>query len=129
MDICKECSDTSHSFDSDGIPFVINNSATCIICNDSSQFVGPLRVQHTSVETTHSTASSAYAGTIAIRLTTDAGQTFKYHVPNAISDPNSPFNVLGIPFLGDYFGTKDTIPNRDDNGTYVRSYASKTTFV
>ena len=91
--------------------------------------MGPLRVQHTSVETTHSTASSAYAGTIAIRLTTDAGQTFKYHVPNAISDPNSPFNVLGIPFLGDYFGTKDTIPNRDDNGTYVRSYASKTTFV
>ena len=46
-----------------------------------------------------------------------------------IYDPNSPFNILGIPFLGDYFGAKDTIPNRDDDGTYVRSSASKTTFV
>jgi len=129
MDVCKECSDTSHSFDSDGIPFVIDNSATCIICNDRSQFVGPLRVQHTSVETTHGTANSSYAGTIAIRLTTDEGQTFEYHVPNAIYDPNLPFNILGIPFLGDYFGAKDTIPTRDDDGTYVRSSASKTTFV
>ena len=36
---------------------------------------------------------------------------------------------MGIPFLGDYFGGKDTVPNRDDDGTYVRSSASKTTFV
>ena len=91
--------------------------------------MGPLRVQHTSVETTHGTASLAYAGTIAICLMMDAGQTFKYHVLNAIYNPNSPFNILGIPFLRDYFGAKNTIPNRDDDGTYVRSSASKTTFV
>jgi hypothetical protein len=90
MDVCQECLDTSQSFDSDGIPHVIDNSATCIICNDRSQFVGPLWVQHTSVETTHGTASLAYAGTIAIRLTTDAGQTFEYHVPNAIYDFGHP---------------------------------------
>ena len=74
-------------------------------------------------------ANSSYADTIAICLTTDEGQTFEYHVPNVIYDPNSPCNILGIPFLGDYFGAKDTIPNRDDDGTYVRSSASKTTFV
>jgi len=70
-----------------------------------------------------------YAGTIAVRLMMDAGQTFKYHVPNAIYDPNSPFNILGFPFLGDYFGVKDTVPTRDDDGTYARSSASKITFV
>jgi len=129
MEVCQECSDTSQSFGSDGIPFVIDNSATCIICNYRSQLVGPLRVQHTSVKTPHGTASSVYAGTIAIRLTRNAGQTFEYHVPNAIYDPNSPFNILGIPFLGDYFGAKDTVPNRDDDGTHVKSSASKTTFV
>ena len=64
---------------------------------------------------------------IAVRLMTDAGQTFKYHVPNAIYDPNSPFNILGIPFLGDYIGAKDTVPTRDDDGTYARSSASKIT--
>ena len=36
---------------------------------------------------------------------------------------------MGIPFLGDHFGAKDTIPTRDDDGAYVRSSASKTTFV
>ena len=129
MEVCQECSDTSQSFDSDGIPFVIDNSATCIICNARSQLVGPLQVQHTSVKTPHGTASLVYAGMIAIRLTRNAGQTFEYHIPNAIYDPNSPFNILGIPFLGDYFGAKDTVPNRDDDGTYVKSSASKTTFV
>jgi hypothetical protein len=84
MDVCKECSDTIHFFDSYGNPFVIDNSATCIICNDRSQFVGPLRVQQTSVETTHGTANSSYAGTIAIRLTADEEKMFEYHVPNAI---------------------------------------------
>ena len=126
--VCKESSDSR--FDSDGIQFVIDNSATCIICkNDRSLFVGPMRIQHTSVETTHGTASSLYAGTIAIRLTTDAGNTFEYHIPNATYDPNSPFNILGIPFLGVYFGAKDTVLNRDDNGTYVQSSISKTTVV
>jgi len=100
MDVCQdqECSDTSQSFDSDGIPFVIDNSATCIICNDRSKLVGPLRVQHTSVETTHGTASSVYAGTIAICLTTDAGQTFKYHVPNMIYNPNLPLTFWASHF-------------------------------
>ena len=70
-----------------------------------------------------------YASPIAIRLTTDAGQTFEDHVPNAIYNPNSPFNILGIPFLGDYFGSKDIVPNRDDDGMYIRLSASKTPFV
>ena len=43
--------DSSQYFDTDGIPYVIDNLATCIICNDRSQFVGNLRVQKTSVST------------------------------------------------------------------------------
>ena len=107
---------SGHSFNTDGIPCVIDNSATCIICNDRSQFVGPLWVQQTSVETTHGTASSLYAGTIAICLMTCDGQSFKYPVPNAIYDPHSPFNILGIPFFGDFFGSGDSPPTRDDEG-------------
>jgi hypothetical protein len=38
----QEGTSFSFSFDSDGLPFVINNSATCIICNDWMQFVGDL---------------------------------------------------------------------------------------
>ena len=38
----QEGTNNSFSFDSDGLPFVIDNSATCIICNDRAQFVGHL---------------------------------------------------------------------------------------
>ena len=60
---------------------------------------------------------------------TNDGQSFEYHVPNAIYDPNFPFNILGIPFLGDFFGSGNSPPTRDDEGTYVCSSASKTKFV
>jgi hypothetical protein len=38
----QEGTNFSFSFDSDGLSFIINNSATCIICNDRMQFVGDL---------------------------------------------------------------------------------------
>jgi hypothetical protein len=38
----QEGTNFSFPFDSDGFPFVINNSATCIICNDQTQLVGNL---------------------------------------------------------------------------------------
>jgi hypothetical protein len=129
MDVCQECLDTSQSFDSVGIPFVIDNCAICIICNDRSQFVGPLRVQHTSVETTHVQPVRRMLVQLLFISRRMQGKRSKYHVPNAIYDPNLPLNILGIPFLGDHFGAKDTVPTRGDDGSYVRSSASKTTFM
>jgi len=121
--------DKTQFFDTDGIPFVIDNSATCIICNDRSQFVGNLRAETTSVETSHGSADSDYVGTITIRLTTDVGDTMAYQIPNAIYNPSSPFNILGIPYLGKFFGTTNPIPSYDDDGTFVHSSATRTHFV
>jgi hypothetical protein len=45
------------SFDSDGIPFINDNSVTCIICNERSLFVGPLRPENYRVETVQATVS------------------------------------------------------------------------
>jgi hypothetical protein len=50
----------SFSFDSGGLPFVINNSSTCIIYNDRMQLVGDLRAERLLVETTHGSASNDY---------------------------------------------------------------------
>lgn len=47
-----ESSDTS-TFDSDGVTFVIDNSANCIICNDRTLFVGELTSQRTEVNTSN----------------------------------------------------------------------------
>jgi hypothetical protein len=58
-------------------------------------------------------------------LTDDSGKNYTYHIPNAIYDKHSPFNIIGIPCLGDYFGKNDSVPSSDDDGTYVKSSATK----
>jgi hypothetical protein len=61
------------TFDTDGIPFIIDNLATCIICNVRSLFVGELRAENFAVETVHGSASRKhYAGTICLELVDDA---------------------------------------------------------
>ena len=116
-------------FDTDGITFVIDNSATCIICNDRSQFIGNLRIEDGGVETANGLSTTSWKGTIKITLTDDSGKSFTYHIPDAIYDEHSPYNIIGIPFLGKYFGKNDSIPSDDDDGTHVHSSANKSIFV
>ncbi len=126
----QESPNNSFSFDSDGLPFVIDNSVTCIICNDRAQFIGNLRAEKLSVETTHGSASTNYVGTISLTLTTDDGEKLQYHIPDAIYNPNSPFNILGIPFFGRFLGRGDLpCPTSDDDGTYVQSSATRSRLV
>ena len=54
----------SVNFDTDGVTFIIDNSATCILCNDRSLFVGPLKPADTCVQTTSGFSSPQFAGTI-----------------------------------------------------------------
>ena len=42
------------TIDTDGIPFIIDNSATGAICNDRSLFVGQFRTQNVAIETADS---------------------------------------------------------------------------
>jgi hypothetical protein len=86
-------------------------------------------VQKTSVSTSIGEASSDYVGTVKIRLTNDAGVTVEYAIPDAVYDPKSPFNILGIPFLGQFFGASDSNPSYDDDGTWVKSSATRSHFV
>ncbi len=98
--------------------------------NDRSQLVGNLWTQESSVETSHGIACSNYVGTIRICLTMDEGLTIKYHIPSAIYAPDSPFNILGIPFFGSFLGQDNThYPTQDDNGTYIISSASRSHFI
>jgi hypothetical protein len=54
----------------------------------------------------------------------------QYHIPNAIYNPNSPFNILGIPFFGKFLGREDaTYPTSNNDGTYIQSSASRSRFV
>jgi hypothetical protein len=126
----QESPDNSFSFNSDGLPFVIDNSATCIICNNHAQFVWNLKAKKLSAETTHGSASTNYVGTFSLTLTTDDGEKLQHHIPDAIFNPNSPFNILGIPFFGQFLGRGDLpCPTNDNDGTYVQSSATRSCLV
>ena len=109
--------DQGELFDTDGIPFVMDNFATCIICNDRTQFIGNLQYQQSEISTSQATGVAEYVGTICLHLTDGAGQTFQYDIPGAVYDPSSPFNICGIPYLGEFFGKNDPISSVDDDGT------------
>ncbi len=121
--------DQGELFDTDGITFVMDNSATCIICNDQTQFIGNLQYQQSEISTSQATGVSEYVGTIRLHLIDDSGQTFQYDIPGAVYDPNSPFNICGIPYLGKFFGKNDPIPSLDDDGTKITSSASRSHLV
>ncbi|KAL7528961.1 hypothetical protein ACHAXR_004541, partial [Thalassiosira sp. AJA248-18] len=94
----------SVSFDTDGIPFIIDNSATCIISNVRSLFVGKLRSESTSLTTADSDGiKQRYVGTFKLQLTDDANVTHTYEVANCIYDPSTNFNIIGVPFLQKFF--------------------------
>jgi hypothetical protein len=112
------------TFDTDGIPFIVDNSATCIITSERSLFIGnlvPVQVQVDTIKATQ--VRRRYEGTLRLELVDDANVNHTYDVPGAIYDPSLKFNLLGIPKLAKFFQDKDYIPGDDVNsdGTTVKS--------
>ena len=52
-----------------------------------------------------------------------------YDIPGAVYNPLSLFNILGVPYLGDFFGMKVDILSSDGDGTFITSSANKSHFV
>jgi hypothetical protein len=108
----------------DGIPFIVNNSATCIIANERSLFIGnlvPVQVQVDTIKATQ--VRRRYEEMIPLELVNDANVKHTYDIPRTIYDPSPKFNLLGIPMLADFFNNKDYIPGDDvdSDGTAIKS--------
>ena len=70
--------DNAFSWDTDGIPFIIDNSATGIITNVRKLFVGPLRPTRVTLETADGLSTTTkYTGTMRLVLTDDANKHHK----------------------------------------------------
>ena len=120
------------SFDTNGIPCIIDNSAACIIYSEHSLFVGTLRPENYQVETVQATVSQKrYAGTIRLELVNDSNETHVHKIPEAIYDPNTQFNLIGIPFLAAFFNNTNCSAgdNVDANGTTIKSSGCRSQFV
>ena len=92
----KSSSDV-YSFDTDGIPFIIDNSATGIICNDRSLFERKFKRVQIPVTTCSGTSSKPqYIGNFRCELVDDNGICHKYIIPDAVYDPDSSYNLIGV---------------------------------
>ncbi len=110
------------TFDADGISFIVDNSATCIITNKRSLFVGNLTSVNVKVNTIKATQMrQQYEGTIRLELVDDSNVAHTYKIPGAIYDPSS--NLFGIPKLADFFKDRDYLQGDDvdSGGTTVKS--------
>ena len=116
----------SFNLDTDGVPFIIDNSATGAICRERSLFVGPFQQINLSVGTAHGIKSSTkHKGTLRLVLTDDDGNDHSYDVPDVVYDPDSPYSLLGIPFLAAYFAKHNGSEDRFDGGTWIKSAHSQ----
>ena len=78
-----------------------------IMCNDRSMFPGELKLDRSAVETAYGVGVSRYTGTIRIIITDDSGQRMTYDIENAVYDPKSNFNILGVPCLAAHFASDE----------------------
>jgi hypothetical protein len=117
----------SFSVDTDGVYFIINNSANGGICNITSMFVGDFEQQIVTLVIAYGrTTTVKLLGTIRIVLKDDTGKTWSCDIPDVIYDPESPYSLLGIPFLSNYFARNDEA-NDFDETTWIQS--ALTTFL
>jgi hypothetical protein len=116
------------TMDTDGVPFIIDNSANGAICNTRSLFLGPFEQKNVTKVTAHGKTSDVMrVGTIRLKLRDDNGDEWTYDIPNVVFDPDSPYSLLGIPFLGEYFAKDNPNESRDEE-TWILSRSSQSQF-
>ena len=66
-------SNSTYSFDSDGISFIIDNSDTCVICNQRDLFIGRISTEQVAITTCEGDSSKQrYLGTMRLVFTDDS---------------------------------------------------------
>jgi hypothetical protein len=114
--------------DTDEVYFIINNSTNGGICNIKSMFVGNFERHRVALVTAYGrTTTKKLVGTIRIVLKDDKGKPWSYDIPDVVYDPESPYSLLGIPFLGKYFARNDKA-NEFDEQTWIQFASTSSLF-
>ncbi len=81
----KYQSPNSFSVDTDGVYFIIDNSANGGICNIKSMFVGDFKNQKVTLITAEGkTTTIKKVGTICLVLKDDPGKNWSYDIPDIV---------------------------------------------
>ena len=87
----KNQSPNSFSVDTDGVYFIIDNSANGGICSIKSMFVGDVEYQTVTLITAEGkTTTVKKVGTICLVFKDNADKNWSYDIPDVVNDPESP---------------------------------------
>ena len=91
-------------------------------------FVGDFEYQNVTLITAEGkTTTIKKVRTIRLVLKDDAGENWSYDIPDVVYDPESPYGLLGISFLGRYFAKNDEA-NDFNNDTWILSASTNSLF-
>ncbi len=78
-------SESTFSWDTDGIPFIVDNSATGIISNVHKLFIEPLIPNKVTLETAEGlTTKTKFVGTMTLALMDNANVHHRYDIPDCV---------------------------------------------
>ena len=108
-------------WDTDGITFAVDNSATAIIRNERRLFHGHLTPTRVMLETAEGVRTKTQlVGIFRFVLTNNTNINHTYYVPGCMLDPATPINILGLPDLGTFFGDNANVSSPyDKDGTTI----------
>ena len=91
-------------------------------------FVGDFEYQTVTLITAEGeTMTVKIFKTICLVLKDNAGKNWSCNILDVVYDPESPYKLLGIPFLGKYFAKNDEA-NEFGNDTWIQSASTKFLF-
>ena len=100
-----EPNEKAFSWDTDGMPFVVDNSATEIISHERRLLHGHLTPTRVTLETADGVSTKTQlVGICRLVLTDNKNGNYTYDVPGYVFDPAMPINILDAPALGTFFG-------------------------
>ena len=120
----------SFSWDTYGIPFVVDNSAKAIISNERRLFHSHLTPTRVTLEIADGVSTKTQqVGICRLVLTYNTNINYTY-VPGCVFDPATPINILGVPALGTLFGDNANSGSPyDKDGTTIKSGATRSYFI
>ena len=119
------------SWDTDGIPFVKDNSETAIISNELRLFQGHLTITRFTLETADGVSTNTQVvGVFRLGLTNNTNIQQTYDVPGCMFDPATPINILDVPALGMFFcDNANASSPYDEDGTTIKLGATRSHFI
>ena len=115
------------SFDTDGIPFIVDSGADCIISHVRDLFEDLTPVEVTIATANGTEVRTRYTGTFNLQLPDDSGTIHSYKIPDTVYDPYTHYNILGIAKLSKFFGDSASSNDPwDKDGTRAESGGTRT---